>query len=289
MAAWRRSARRALASNATPIWPDRLCDEITRALPPDGILVADTGYSSIWSSSLIELNGEGQTYLRAAGSLGWSVPGGARREMRGAASKSHLLVRRRRTVLPPDGTGNRAAARHRGGAGGQQQLRLRPGLAEHPAPAGQQAGRRRANWCASGRPISPTWRACSACAASASRTRRRSGRRCGTRWHRMKPSSSMSQRISIAGRRSPGCRRGCDGGSSGCRRRPDGARAGLGFRVGRPSGAPDRQQCRNVGAGAGVDGHRADDLGRGERGGRRPGTASGLPRRCAACRRWRKR
>ena len=36
--------------------------------------VADTGYSSIWSSALIELNGEGQTYLRAAGSLGWSFP-----------------------------------------------------------------------------------------------------------------------------------------------------------------------------------------------------------------------
>jgi acetolactate synthase-1/2/3 large subunit len=51
-----------------------LCEEITRALPADGILVADTGYSSIWSSSLIELNGEGQTYLRAAGSLGWSFP-----------------------------------------------------------------------------------------------------------------------------------------------------------------------------------------------------------------------
>ena len=45
-----------------------------RALPADGILVADTGYSSIWSSSLIELNGEGQTYLRAAGSLGWAFP-----------------------------------------------------------------------------------------------------------------------------------------------------------------------------------------------------------------------
>ena len=74
MSAWRQSRAAALASNATPIWPDRLCDEITRALPHDGILVADTGYSSIWSSSLIELNGEGQTYLRAAGSLGWSFP-----------------------------------------------------------------------------------------------------------------------------------------------------------------------------------------------------------------------
>jgi acetolactate synthase-1/2/3 large subunit len=74
MAAWRQNRAAALASNASPIWPDRLCEEITRALPTDGILVADTGYSSIWSSSLIELNGEGQTYLRAAGSLGWSFP-----------------------------------------------------------------------------------------------------------------------------------------------------------------------------------------------------------------------
>ena len=57
-----------------PIYPDRLCAEITRALPEDGILVADTGYSGIWTSTLIELNGTTQTYLRAAGSLGWSFP-----------------------------------------------------------------------------------------------------------------------------------------------------------------------------------------------------------------------
>jgi acetolactate synthase-1/2/3 large subunit len=74
VAAWREARAPFLANNSVPIWPDRLCDEITRALPPDGILVADTGYSGIWSSTLIELNGEGQTYLRAAGSLGWSFP-----------------------------------------------------------------------------------------------------------------------------------------------------------------------------------------------------------------------
>jgi acetolactate synthase-1/2/3 large subunit len=74
MAAWRESRAPFLANNSVPIWPDRLCEEITRALPHDGILVADTGYSSIWTSSLVELNGEGQTYLRAAGSLGWSFP-----------------------------------------------------------------------------------------------------------------------------------------------------------------------------------------------------------------------
>jgi len=74
MAAWRAERAPALASNAVGIWPDRLCAEITAALPHDGILVADTGYSSIWTSTLVELNGEGQTYLRAAGSLGWSFP-----------------------------------------------------------------------------------------------------------------------------------------------------------------------------------------------------------------------
>jgi acetolactate synthase-1/2/3 large subunit len=74
VAVWREASAPKLASNATPILPDRLCAEITRALPEDGILVADTGYSGIWTSTLIELNGAGQTYLRAAGSLGWSFP-----------------------------------------------------------------------------------------------------------------------------------------------------------------------------------------------------------------------
>ena len=74
VAAWREQRASRLVSNAAPILPDRLCAEITRALPEDGILVADTGYSGIWTSTLIELNGVGQTYLRAAGSLGWSFP-----------------------------------------------------------------------------------------------------------------------------------------------------------------------------------------------------------------------
>jgi acetolactate synthase-1/2/3 large subunit len=74
VAAWREARAPLLASNATAILPDRLCAEITAALPEDGILVADTGYSGIWTSTLIELNGTSQTYLRAAGSLGWAFP-----------------------------------------------------------------------------------------------------------------------------------------------------------------------------------------------------------------------
>ena len=74
VSAWREERAPRLASNAAPILPDRLCAEITRALPEDGILVGDTGYSGIWTSTLIELNGTAQTYLRAAGSLGWAFP-----------------------------------------------------------------------------------------------------------------------------------------------------------------------------------------------------------------------
>jgi acetolactate synthase-1/2/3 large subunit len=74
MAEWRASVAPRLASDATPIDPARVCAAITEALPEDGILVADTGYSGIWTGNLIELNGTAQTYLRAAGSLGWSFP-----------------------------------------------------------------------------------------------------------------------------------------------------------------------------------------------------------------------
>src|SRR6185312_1878430 len=74
VAAWRAARAPLMVQNSIPIYPDRLCAEITRALPEDGIVVADTGYSGIWTSTLIEFNGAGQTYLRAAGSLGWAFP-----------------------------------------------------------------------------------------------------------------------------------------------------------------------------------------------------------------------
>lgn len=71
---WRAERAPLLASDAKPIRPDRLCAELSAALPADAILVADTGYSGIWTSTLVDLDGVGQTYLRAAGSLGWAFP-----------------------------------------------------------------------------------------------------------------------------------------------------------------------------------------------------------------------
>jgi acetolactate synthase-1/2/3 large subunit len=74
VADWRATMAPLIESDATPARVERLCAEVTRALPSDGILVADTGYSGIWTGTMIEFNGTRQTYLRAAGSLGWSFP-----------------------------------------------------------------------------------------------------------------------------------------------------------------------------------------------------------------------
>src|SRR5579885_888477 len=74
VADWRAGMAPLVETHTAPIAVERLCAEITRALPDDAVLVADTGYSGIWTGTMIELNGAGQSYLRAAGSLGWAFP-----------------------------------------------------------------------------------------------------------------------------------------------------------------------------------------------------------------------
>lgn len=74
VADWRETMTALVSKNTAPISVERLCAEITRALPSDGIVVADTGYSGIWTGTMIDFNGAGQTYQRAAGSLGWAFP-----------------------------------------------------------------------------------------------------------------------------------------------------------------------------------------------------------------------
>jgi acetolactate synthase-1/2/3 large subunit len=54
--------------------PERVCRELSEALPDDAIITIDTGHSGMWTGQLLSLRGPGQMYLRAAGSLGWSFP-----------------------------------------------------------------------------------------------------------------------------------------------------------------------------------------------------------------------
>lgn len=72
--AWQASMLSHCRSDAAPLRVERLCHELGECLPEDAVLVADTGYSGIWTGTMVDLKHPGQTYLRAAGSLGWSFP-----------------------------------------------------------------------------------------------------------------------------------------------------------------------------------------------------------------------
>jgi acetolactate synthase I/II/III large subunit len=71
---WREELAPHRASGAVPIRPERLCKEVTDCLPPDGILVGDTGFAGIWTGTQVHLTAPGQEYIRCAGSLGWAFP-----------------------------------------------------------------------------------------------------------------------------------------------------------------------------------------------------------------------
>jgi len=71
---WNQEVQPLRSSTAAPIRPERICKELTDALPENGILVTDTGYSAIWAATMIQITSPNQTFIRAAGSLGWGFP-----------------------------------------------------------------------------------------------------------------------------------------------------------------------------------------------------------------------
>lgn len=71
---WRDELAPHRTSEAVPIRPERLCKEVTDTLPPNGILVGDTGFAGIWTGTQVYLTDPGQDYIRCAGSLGWAFP-----------------------------------------------------------------------------------------------------------------------------------------------------------------------------------------------------------------------
>lgn len=72
--AWREEIDPLRHSEAIPIRPERLCKELSDLLPQNAVLVSDTGYSAIWTATMVTLSQPEQAYLRAAGSLGWAFP-----------------------------------------------------------------------------------------------------------------------------------------------------------------------------------------------------------------------
>ncbi|MFC4943192.1 thiamine pyrophosphate-binding protein [Pseudonocardia sp. GCM10023141] len=71
---WRSEVADHVTADAVPMRPERLMAELTDCLPHDAIVVTDTGHSGMWTGGYLDLLHPGQSYLRAAGSLGWGLP-----------------------------------------------------------------------------------------------------------------------------------------------------------------------------------------------------------------------
>ena len=65
-----------LKSDATPIRPERLCNDLTRLLPDDSLVVVDTGHAGMWMGGMFDVTSTSQNYVRSAGHLGWAFPAG---------------------------------------------------------------------------------------------------------------------------------------------------------------------------------------------------------------------
>jgi acetolactate synthase-1/2/3 large subunit len=73
---WAAKYRPALASEAVPVRPERICAELTRHVPEDAIVVVDTGHAGMWMGGMYDLTSPRQSYMRSAGHLGWAFPAG---------------------------------------------------------------------------------------------------------------------------------------------------------------------------------------------------------------------
>jgi acetolactate synthase-1/2/3 large subunit len=73
---WAAKYQFALASDAMPMRPERLCGELGRHMPDDAIVVVDTGHAGMWMGGMFDLKSPRQSYIRSAGHLGWAFPAG---------------------------------------------------------------------------------------------------------------------------------------------------------------------------------------------------------------------
>jgi acetolactate synthase I/II/III large subunit len=73
---WYAKYKSVLESETVPIHPARICNELTRHMPDDAIVVVDTGHAGMWMGGMYDLRTAAQSYMRSAGHLGWAFPAG---------------------------------------------------------------------------------------------------------------------------------------------------------------------------------------------------------------------
>ena len=71
---WYNKYQPLMESDAKPIRPERLCQEISNAAPKNAVFVVDTGHAGMWMGGMFDLTHSEQTYIRSAGHLGWAFP-----------------------------------------------------------------------------------------------------------------------------------------------------------------------------------------------------------------------
>ncbi len=77
LAQWRVQAEPRYSSQERPINMGRLIGELRKAMPDDGILIADGGFAAHWTGLLYDTHRSGRTYLadRGLASIGYGLPG----------------------------------------------------------------------------------------------------------------------------------------------------------------------------------------------------------------------
>lgn len=75
---WFEKNRERLTSNERPINVARLCHELTKVIPQNGILLADGGFAAHWTGLLYDTPAAGRAFVanRGNASIGYGVPGG---------------------------------------------------------------------------------------------------------------------------------------------------------------------------------------------------------------------
>jgi acetolactate synthase I/II/III large subunit len=78
MAAWKEGARDRMESKESPINVGRLMGELNKAMPADGVVVADGGFAAHWGGLMFDTKQAGRHFLpdRGFASIGYGVPGG---------------------------------------------------------------------------------------------------------------------------------------------------------------------------------------------------------------------
>ena len=77
MARWREETRAKLVADDIPVTMGRLMGEVQRALPEDGLLIADGGFAAHWAGLLFDTRKPGRSFVpdRGFASIGYGLPG----------------------------------------------------------------------------------------------------------------------------------------------------------------------------------------------------------------------